>query len=703
MGGAFLFYIADVVDSVPFPRRELICVGVLALLFSPVVAHVCGRRAHESYRAIQPFEGGAEFVALQSMAWTIYATMMVFYAVLLINFEALEPSLQQPWLTVCGVVGVLPWVIVIGSIKYYQDASSQFQNDVDVKLNFRKHYCPNASQELISQLAGAKKVTTNPDLLNILESIESQLTTRQNEGEPYLSASVKDSHPITTLIATGLSVLALFLCLLADILEASIPGGNTIVTIIYIAGSIVLLIPPVMVHCKTGPLKYSHYRLWQPFRGGFHFVLLQTIGWCIYSLCCSGTVVLLFSSLGTSLTERPTVLGLHSLMGIFGTAAYCVILMSLNHFQDDRDSVVHCGQNSFLQRNAEWTVSALMTTGAAFLFMAVESVRNKWGDVYSVAPIIFLAGLALFASIPLLYIAVRKSRNRAGDDSREEGSTTGEIFGWMMSGVQAACAAMIIYQTIMAVIPMNLLRPLIVVGTTVGFTAQVGFYLLIFWNEGRTLRKAINDALLEVAANLITSIMYLLPVVLYLIWMLVCFPATPGSMYFFIFMHVVTFSHLHAPLMALVRAGTVVGVMYGAYHYANENDYNLLMWTSAASFYTLTYNDDYKTGRRTSTTVENATWFWDQMGRYFGLTLVTDVGKGESLKDQLMASGRPILFGFHPHGIYPFTCVYGTLHSMWKEKVGIRPSVHAASVLFGPPLLREMCMDWWKGCKQTVT
>ena len=244
--------------------------------------------------------------------------------------------------------------------------------------------------------------------------------------------------------------------------------------------------------------------------------------------------------------------------------------------------------------------------------------------------------------------------------------------------------------------PMNLLRPLLAVGTSVGVTVQVGFYLLIFWNEGRTLSKAISDAILEVAANVITSVMYLLPVVLYLIWMIVCFPATPGSMYFFIFMHVVTFSHLHAPLMALVRAGTVVGVMYGAYEFANGNHWGMLAWTSSAFLYTLTYNDDYKTGKRTSKAVENATWFWDLMGRYFGLTLTTDLdGETTSMKEQLMASGRPILFGFHPHGIYPFTCVYGTLHSMWKEKIGVRPSVHAASVLFGPPLLREMCM--WIG------
>ena len=406
MGGAILFYIADVLDNSPFPRMQVIAVAACAHCIAPVTAHVCGRRAHQSYRAIQPFEGGAEFVALQSMAWTIYATMLVFYAVLLMNFEALEPSLQHPWLTVCGVVGVLPWVIVIGSIRYYQDASNQFQNDIDVTLNFRKHYGV-ASQDFFKQLSEIKQLVTDSDLSNILNSIETQFVDRQKERPPYATKSANDSHPITTLIATGLSVLALFLCLLADILEASIPGGTAIVSVIFMAGTVVLLVPPVMVHCKTGPSKYIHYRLWQPFRGGFHFVLLQTIGWCIYSLCCSGIVVVMFSSSGGVVTERPTIIGLHSLMGIFGTASYCVILMSLvcycyyylflcgrritnqnyqqqNHFQDDRDTVIHCGQNSFLQRNAEWTVSALMTTGAAGLFMAVESVRNKWGDVFSV-------------------------------------------------------------------------------------------------------------------------------------------------------------------------------------------------------------------------------------------------------------------------------------------------------------------------------
>eukprot|EP01064_Diplonema_japonicum_P026903 TRINITY_DN3850_c0_g2_i1.p1 TRINITY_DN3850_c0_g2~~TRINITY_DN3850_c0_g2_i1.p1 ORF type:complete len:1333 (+),score=253.11 TRINITY_DN3850_c0_g2_i1:41-4039(+) len=688
-GGGALFYIVDITVGTLFPRHQVLAIAVAATTTAPVIAQFCGRRAHASFKAIQPFEGGAEFVALQSIGWTIYAVMLLFYCILLLNFETLINSFNSPWLTICGVIGMLPWMIIIGSIKYYQDSASLVVSDIQVALSFSKDAV--LPDEMISQLDSLVDKIDSTEVKEILCSLTEQCVAQKEKRKTHAPHS-QQSHPITTLIATGISVISLFLCVLADILMAILPpDAHNVSSIIFAAGCILGSLPPVLVHCKTGPSKYSQYKLWQPFRGGFNFVLLQTLGWCLYSLTIGFACILLFGKMQDA--EGPQIFGLNSLTTLLGTGSYCVILLSLSHFENDRDAVTHCGKDSFLQRNAEWTVSLLMTTASTSMFMAISAVKTRWGGLFSVAPVFFLSGLALFASIPLMYIAVRKSRlNRPNEDLRDDTGT--EVFGWVMYGLQAALATMFVCQTALTVLPLRLLTPLLAICTAIVLVGQAGFYLVIFWNEGRTLSTAFHDALMEVAANTITMGMYLLPVLLYVVWLALCFGfrQSPGSTYFFVYMHLVTFSHLHPPAMMLVRVGCFVSVLFGCFNLYSTGDIETLIWTSVAMLYTTTYKDDHITGAKTWKAATEAAWMWDLMGRYFGLSVKTDKqDASKTLKEELMAQG-PLLFGFHPHGIYPFTCVYGCLHSEWQEKVGITPSVHAASVIFGPPMMRELVM-----------
>eukprot|EP01059_Diplonema_ambulator_P033713 TRINITY_DN7189_c0_g1_i2.p1 TRINITY_DN7189_c0_g1~~TRINITY_DN7189_c0_g1_i2.p1 ORF type:complete len:1328 (+),score=420.68 TRINITY_DN7189_c0_g1_i2:1117-5100(+) len=692
MGGGALFYIVDVTEETAFPRQQILAVAVAATSTAPVIAQFCGRRAHASFKAIQPFQGGAEFVALQSIGWTIFAVMLIFYSILLLNFNILIQSFATPWLTICGVIGLLPWTIIIGSIKYYQDSASVTpHSDIQVSLTFKER--SEVSDEIITQLDGLVDQVGNPELKELLNSITEQcVAQRERRNHVHSITASQQSHPITTLVATGISVMAFFLCVLADILQAFLPKNASNVPIIILAsGAVLFTLPPVLVHCKTGPSKFSHYRLWQPFRGGFNFVLLQTLGWFLYSLAIAVVLVVLFSQLQAA---GPQIFGLYSLIALLDTGAYCVILLSLSHFEDDRDAVAHCGKDSFLQRNAEWTVSLLMTTSSSSLFIAINAIKTKWEGLFSVAPVFFLAGLALFASIPLMYIAVRKSRqNRPMEYLRDDSGT--EVFGWIMYGVQAALATMLVCHTALTVLPLRLLTPLVASTTVIVFLGQAGFYLVIFWNEGRKLTTALHDALVEVAANTVAMGIYLLPVVFYVIWLILCFGfrQSHGSMYFFVYMHLVTFSHLHAPAMVLVRVACFVGVLFGGFYWYTTGDLDMLGWTTLAMVYTTTYKDDHITGARASERAMGAVWVWDLIGKYFGLTVVAD--EGADLKAELMKTSGPLLFGFHPHGIYPFTCVYGCLNTAWRNAVGVIPSVHAASVLFGPPMMRELVM--WLG------
>jgi hypothetical protein len=64
----------------------------------------------------------------------------------------------------------------------------------------------------------------------------------------------------------------------------SAPAGAT-----YLLGIMVAMFGVLCTHALSGPLLHldarglsSLYRIWQPFKGGLAFVLLQGIGWCMF-------------------------------------------------------------------------------------------------------------------------------------------------------------------------------------------------------------------------------------------------------------------------------------------------------------------------------------------------------------------------------------------------------------------------------------
>ncbi len=75
---------------------------------------------------------------------------------------------------------------------------------------------------------------------------------------------------------------------------------------------------------------------------------------------------------------------------------------------------------------------------------------------------------------------------------------------------------------------------------------------------------------------------------------------------------------------------------------------------------------------------------WDVLARYFDFSLV---GEGE------LDPQQTYLYGFHPHGIYPYTCIWGSLTSQWRRRYpGVAMDAFVASVIMMCPLLRDIGM-----------
>ncbi|SPR00809.1 unnamed protein product (mitochondrion) [Plasmodiophora brassicae] len=109
-----------------------------------------------------------------------------------------------------------------------------------------------------------------------------------------------------------------------------------------------------------------------------------------------------------------------------------------------------------------------------------------------------------------------------------------------------------------------------------------------------------------------------------------------------------------------------------------------------AYLYSFTYHKSpHRTGTRSWTRVREKQSMWGLMEHYFSLRLIP---QGKLDPDQVY------MFGYHPHGIYPFTTVWATRGRAWAQhypKVTI--DVLAATVIFYLPVIRDIAM--WSGCR----
>jgi len=66
------------------------------------------------------------------------------------------------------------------------------------------------------------------------------------------------------------------------------------------------------------------------------------------------------------------------------------------------------------------------------------------------------------------------------------------------------------------------------------------------------------------------------------------------------------------------------------------------------------------------------------------------------ISDAKLEKNKLYMFGFHPHGIYPYSIIWGPLTSAWKEKFpGIEFDPLGATLVFMVPMVRDISL--WLG------
>eukprot|EP00472_Partenskyella_glossopodia_P012232 CAMPEP_0197524544 /NCGR_PEP_ID=MMETSP1318-20131121/9191_1 /TAXON_ID=552666 /ORGANISM="Partenskyella glossopodia, Strain RCC365" /LENGTH=211 /DNA_ID=CAMNT_0043077519 /DNA_START=99 /DNA_END=731 /DNA_ORIENTATION=+ len=140
----------------------------------------------------------------------------------------------------------------------------------------------------------------------------------------------------------------------------------------------------------AGASRYSSFRLWMPFAGGPKFVVLQSLGWFLYSACLTCSIVIL-----CNLSAAKALEGSLSALGILGLASTLLLNASIPTFREESEgdskdvkfpSII--GLRIIL--NSHSMISLLITAGGGICFALADLLRYH----YIASPLLWIGALA---------------------------------------------------------------------------------------------------------------------------------------------------------------------------------------------------------------------------------------------------------------------------------------------------------------------
>lgn len=308
-----VFFLLDIFQArISVPPGLVSLFTSIGFLASSFLTHaVAGRQRHPEYKIWQPFVGEKKFVLMQTIAWTLLGCVFTFT---LIRSMSTGPLFSGLW-TIVGILGLLSQVVLARSIQYFKAG-----NTVEFP----------ASTSLVWV------------------------------GETMLSLTLGGTGWLLVLICDYFSHF----------------GGNAFPTTALMRISLLMTFSAAPLAHVGGQVIYvNNFKLWQPFVGGFRFVILQGLGWSVYGVTLAMIMVYLFnpdwayfaiSSLATA-----------------NLTSYVLIFVSLSIY-DPKDRA-HTHRRIILKKGASsqcvtafngciWTEEGVISLVLAFFAFAVFTV-----------------------------------------------------------------------------------------------------------------------------------------------------------------------------------------------------------------------------------------------------------------------------------------------------------------------------------------
>eukprot|EP00128_Syssomonas_multiformis_P018233 Colp12_sorted_trinity150504_noHs@5996 len=268
--------IADVLKiSIPLPgflsASNFLPLSTIAVVLAIIAAPATHERLNPDWW--HPFEGGVTYVLLQGLGWTCYG-----FALLIMGMRQFFPSEHSTrQLTLVGILGTFAQILVLISRRYFA------KHDAVAKKKHRKH----------------------------------GFLTWHNVGVMGL-VIVSCAFPV---------------CLWAENMMSHTPSKSVDLSLF---AMFLVAVGVPLTHGVAGTRKWGNegYTVFQPFAGGVKYVLLQAIGWALYSLTLLAFMAVVYFG-----HERLVAFnGLLTSLGLGGFMSQIIILSSLAFYQQQRIS-----------------------------------------------------------------------------------------------------------------------------------------------------------------------------------------------------------------------------------------------------------------------------------------------------------------------------------------------------------------------------
>ena len=659
LSGLLLFAIADSRSTLPLPPPQLVFYGSLLLFAAVPLVHRSGAAMYpERFHFFQPFIGGPDFVALQALGWALYGTMVPLIAILLMNMNFAPDAVRPGVVTTTGLFSILPYTAITFSLYCFSGPGGE------ARFGVAQPTPDDVARDAARLYAAAQTPQLRALLMDVI---------RDHEGERFLRTPGRDTTTLSYFSVT-LSVAAFLTFIITELLCFVLnPSIRWMVCVPLLLVSLAASsLAGLHTHAVVGVQRFPmEYRIWQPFTGGYNFILLQTFAWTFLSLQVFVGTVVIFS------TWQHMPIGYFVIDGAFGFVANTLLLLSISHFEPHVNEAVG---DSFLRRNAEWCVGVLLTVCGVMMFVATK-IASQWeGDVIASAPAVFLSLLACTAGVPLAVFSVWKQRHHS--EIVEEGGSSSSSFTFLSEIILLGVIAVALLVEGFSFVSY---RWLIYVGCLALSMHAIALLALLRY-EQRNLRFLLTELRSEFA----TFVVYSLNTICSCAWLYVCFGVFQVSVStlscYVSVMLLSTGNRMGVPLAKAIN--TVSFIHFVSAGRALEKDtVGPAVLTMLLLVYCYTYNPVAITdGSRTWMTLREWTGFWDSVAHYFTFKLRLD-------DDTAFGEDRKIIFGFHPHGVCPYTCLWAPLSSLWRQtKLPRFITVHVSSLLLAVPIVRDFLL-----------
>lgn len=491
-------------------------------------------------------------------------------------------------------------------------------------------------------------------------------------------------------IAVMVSLVSLFAFSLNIVVHVLEPYLSTASrgTLTMIAIVLTIIAVP-LTHWLSGSRQHrlKGYALWQPFVGGFRFVLLQAIAWSLYS-----SVVLAVIFVGYRGVKHIAIEALASL-GAGGVLAQLLFLLSLHFFTASSQPSTAATTATSRRRGpllGWWGVGNVGVALTLFSFALAVLVENLEMSTEGSIAVSTIAGASVLIAVPLTHFLAGSRRYAAEYTFRPFAGGTRfvalQAVGWSLWAATVLFAIFAIYMRAQ-LLHFHLSGFISMAGIT-GVLAQSMVLLSLRYFDSKVSNQLCGCIDRKDAEELVDSSLAKFSLSE---WrqILESYKEEWRSFQWLEWLRDVRAFWVVVTLYSIVPVGTVI-TFSPIFIIAAWPDYGWLILLMILLPYCSTFvGRPNFTGSRTWHSFRANTFLWGAIERYFQSNVI---GEAKLVK------GERYLFCFGPHGIYPLTTMWATTGPSFRKLYpDIEVTTCGASVLFFCPVLRDFLM--WAGAR----